>query len=677
MNRMLVGLAIGVLIATGASAVSVDSATAAPGNVLILASTVTGGAGSIEADEVSAQGLTPVVVDDATWTAMSAADFASFRAIVLGDPTCSEAVPAAAEANVRTWGPVVNGNVLINGTDPVFHRGQGGEKLTRKAIDFAVADAGKTGLYISLSCYYHDRPAKTAVPVLDALRPGAFTVTGVGCYDDAHIVATHPALDGLTDADLSGWGCSVHEAFDSWPADFTVLAMAKDFGAAFTASDGSVGTPYILASGQGLRSFPLSVTPSRGEAGIGTTYTVTATLLDAATHAPVPGKILRASAVDSGGGVAVATVLQCSTSLCASDATGEVAFSYSSNSVGDDVITVWQDADVDDRIDPGEAQVRALVTWTKGSALKWLALGDSYSAGVGGAPAPSDDEPANTACRTHEKQSYSGQARTAAEASGHQVVFQFAACMNAVTSDILTRSQAGTDQFAQIEYVKAIKPDIVTLTVGGNDIRFPSIATGCVINSVVPWLVGCGVDSDAMKLADQQKGERDSWDGLYDRLVKTYVAVRKAQPPSGHLYVSSYPVPFAGIKDWRLSAIALNCHTFSWQETRLANAMAVRLGDTIYQATRAANKQLGKTGNVHFVDWRPHVTTQRINGRDQRVAYDSAGLCTDKKQKVWTMNGLLLIPPTGYDLHDSFHPTKVGYAEGAKQLTRELRRYSW
>src|SRR5205085_12558488 len=105
---------------------------------------------------------------------------------------------------------------------------------------------GKTGAFISLSCYYHGTAANTPVPLLDGLGAGPFTVTGVGCFNDAHIVATSDALTGLTDATLSNWSCSVHEAFDSWPTlAFDVLAIAKGTPTVvYTAPDGTAGTPY-------------------------------------------------------------------------------------------------------------------------------------------------------------------------------------------------------------------------------------------------------------------------------------------------------------------------------------------------------------------------------------------------------------------------------------------------
>jgi hypothetical protein len=67
------------------------------------------------------------------------------------------------------------------------------------------------------------------------------------------IVLGHPTLAGLNDVVLSHWGCSSHEVFDSWPSTYLVLAIEEDVpGGTYTAADGSVGGPYILARGDGL-----------------------------------------------------------------------------------------------------------------------------------------------------------------------------------------------------------------------------------------------------------------------------------------------------------------------------------------------------------------------------------------------------------------------------------------
>ncbi|MGB5145688.1 MAG: hypothetical protein WBN86_01025 [Porticoccaceae bacterium] len=229
-------------------------ATPAPdGNSVLILSTTNGS--SKYSAEATAQGFTPVVVDATTWASYSTADFASFRAIILGDPTCggSPSVVAAAQSNTA-WGTAVTlGPKLIIGTDEALHS-QGAQLIT-SGLGFVTSDAAHTGIYISLSCYYAGDPSGTPVPVLDPL--GTFTVEAAtgGCYDDAHIVASHPALTGLTDASLSNWGCSVHEVFNSFPSGtFIPLAIARNQTGTgeMTFGDGTSGIPYILASGAGI-----------------------------------------------------------------------------------------------------------------------------------------------------------------------------------------------------------------------------------------------------------------------------------------------------------------------------------------------------------------------------------------------------------------------------------------
>lgn len=217
------------------------TADAAAGQILILDTTVSGGTNSLEAKEIGTlAGKSAVLVTVAQWGSMTTADFASYDAIVLGDPHCRSGTSAiaAAMANKNVWGPAVTGNVILIGTDTEWHAsfGDGNRELvTKKGIAFAADVAGKTGAFITLSCYYHGTAANTPVPLLDTLSSfGNFTMRGVGCFNNAHIVATHPALTGITDAILSNWSCSVHEAFDAWPADYQVLAIAMGIGASLT-----------------------------------------------------------------------------------------------------------------------------------------------------------------------------------------------------------------------------------------------------------------------------------------------------------------------------------------------------------------------------------------------------------------------------------------------------------
>jgi len=239
---------------------SITLAAPAPdaNSVLILGTTDGGGSFSAEA---TAQGFTTVVVSAGDWATYTQADFETFRAIILGDPTCvnNTGPIAAAEANRSLWsaavgGPASDNPKLIIGTDEDFHIGLGGAQLITSGIEFVTSSAGLTGLYVSLSCYYDGVADDTPVTVLDEF--GSFGAGKTGsCFDDAHIVASHPALDGLTDGSLSNWLCSVHNVFNSYPAaNFVPLAIAEDApgSGSMDFPDGSTGIPYILASGEGV-----------------------------------------------------------------------------------------------------------------------------------------------------------------------------------------------------------------------------------------------------------------------------------------------------------------------------------------------------------------------------------------------------------------------------------------
>jgi hypothetical protein len=355
----VVTIAVSVLL-VGAVGGVISPAHAAAEQVLILGSSVTGGESSVEAAEVTAQGLTPVVVDDATWESMAPSQFATYRAIVIGDPTCSETPPAVAVSTASVWGHVVSGNTIIIGTDPVFH---GKTQFVNQAIDFVLAGkSGTTGAYLDLSCNYDNQPTTTDATMLDGIRGvGAFTVHTASCYNTAHIVATHPAFAGLTDDYMSGWSCSVHEVLDSWPGDFQVLAIAKDLNSTYTASDGTVGAPYVLASGSGLHSFPLSIDPLTQNQTVGAAATVTARLLDASTGLPVAGTAISLRVED---GPNTGIVGTCSSSGCLTDSNGEVKWSYDGDTTGTDTVQAWLDQNGDHVPSVGEPQTTAAVTWS-------------------------------------------------------------------------------------------------------------------------------------------------------------------------------------------------------------------------------------------------------------------------------------------------------------------------
>jgi len=284
-----------VLIAGGsASAFGSRAALAATApKALILADSVTvpgpapaTSTESIEQYEAQQDGFTVTSVTGAQWDTMTAAQFAQYQVLIIGDPTCQGTNSfAAAVTNETTWEPVVmksGGNKVLIGTDPTYHYSNNSApnaaKLEGNGIAFAGKVAGATGAYVDLTCAYDDSVANTPVPLLDGLSThGAkqFTVIGEGqlsaCATGVNIVALTGPTTGLTDADLSGWDCSVHEAFQKFPADYTPLALAPAaslFPSSYCADDVGTkalvcGAPYIMVSGGGVVvKSEISLTPA-------------------------------------------------------------------------------------------------------------------------------------------------------------------------------------------------------------------------------------------------------------------------------------------------------------------------------------------------------------------------------------------------------------------------------
>src|ERR1039458_9954991 len=98
-------------------------AGAQSGTVLILSTSVNGGTSSPEAEAATADGYTVTVASPSTWDSLTEANFASYSAIVIGDPSngsCATTVPSDALSTAATWGPAVTGNVAVVGTAPEY-----------------------------------------------------------------------------------------------------------------------------------------------------------------------------------------------------------------------------------------------------------------------------------------------------------------------------------------------------------------------------------------------------------------------------------------------------------------------------------------------------------------------------------------------------------------------------
>ncbi|KAF2796668.1 hypothetical protein K505DRAFT_237150, partial [Melanomma pulvis-pyrius CBS 109.77] len=210
-----------------------------------------------EYDEAVALGISTKTVTEAEWAAMTTADFAKFKALVIPDPRCGSVSSVKfLEDSKDVWSPAITGNIILIGMVVMFQALE--DTLIDNSIKFAAAGttpAGvpQTGLYYALSCYYESEES-AKVEALSWF--GDFTVRGnLDCYNKVHLVAESTAMDSLDDESLSGWSCSVHEAFASYPSvgtnGFQALAIAQDIlgVGSQTFGDGTRGLPYIISRG--------------------------------------------------------------------------------------------------------------------------------------------------------------------------------------------------------------------------------------------------------------------------------------------------------------------------------------------------------------------------------------------------------------------------------------------
>jgi hypothetical protein len=354
--RALAALTAAATVGLLASLGSTPAAAANP-KALILGSTVspcsatTGCPQSLEEEQAAADGFDVTVVDDSTWDAMTAADFAAYQVLIIGDPTCGNTVDGAAATNTAVWQPVVmasGGNKVIIGTDPVYHHyaHPGATTLIKNGIAFAGAVPGATGAYVDISCDSSFTNSSTPFSFLDGLTTqaaGSFTTEYAPCFGAISIVAQSGPTTGLHDTDLSDWFCSVHQDFKTWASDYTPLAIATDAATkTYCANDVDTGAlacgaPYILVSGSGVVvTSSISLTPATATNPLGASHTVTATIKDSSST-PVPGKTVTFSVVSGPDTGASGT---CVPVTCVTDSNGQTTFTYTNNgTAGTDTIS--------------------------------------------------------------------------------------------------------------------------------------------------------------------------------------------------------------------------------------------------------------------------------------------------------------------------------------------------
>jgi hypothetical protein len=338
-------VAVLALFAVSAQAASAKTA-------LINASSVSGGLSSQEARIAQNLGYSVTLMTDVQWAVTSQTTFGSYDLLIVGDPACGS-TPTGVMTSRNAWGPVVlgtaggrtaAGNRIVVGTDPVFH--DGGDftspnargTVIRTGIAWAGKQPGTTGMYFATSC-----GGAASVPALQSMSAGtgAWTEQPPPCGGAASLIASNPSFNDLTSASLQGWGCSVHEAYPTFPSDWSALAVATDTATKPTCGVDpathatACGQAYVLIAGSGIvvTSGSIALSPTDHTSPTGSDHTVTANVTSGSS--PLVGQTVSFSVTGQNAGVSGT----CAPVTCKSDSTGHVSFTYhDANGAGDDTI---------------------------------------------------------------------------------------------------------------------------------------------------------------------------------------------------------------------------------------------------------------------------------------------------------------------------------------------------
>jgi len=168
------------------------------------------------------------------------------------------------------------------------------------------------------------------------------------------------------------------------------------------------------------------------------------------------------------------------------------------------------------------------------SSFRIVALGDSYISGEGTRGYfPGTDEPGGARNLCHRGR----RAYPYLLAERLQASLVFVACSGAETQEVLAAGQyprSGDDVYGarpQVEVLREVEdPDVVLVSIGGNDAGFVEIGTQCA----VPGLPDCR--------RFEQRWLRRLEAEVYPALVRTYTAVREAAPDAD-VFAITYPNP--------------------------------------------------------------------------------------------------------------------------------------
>lgn len=207
------------------------------------------------------------------------------------------------------------------------------------------------------------------------------------------------------------------------------------------------------------------------------------------------------------------------------------------------------------------------------AADRYVALGDSYSSGVG-----AQNPNLSLSCM---RSTDAYPPLVAAQRPNTQLVFP--ACGGAKTDDVLSSQ------------VNSLTTDtkLVSITIGGNDIGFADLIVSCTFGN-------CSSQLDAARTRVQTE--------LPPKLDRTYAAIR-ARSPSARVAVLGYPRLYRS----DLFGGCLNATLITYTERQKANALADTLRDVIRARATAAGFTF-KDAIPQFAGHEVCTSTPYVNG---------------------------------------------------------------
>jgi len=236
------------------------------------------------------------------------------------------------------------------------------------------------------------------------------------------------------------------------------------------------------------------------------------------------------------------------------------------------------------------------------AADRYVALGDSFSSGVG-----TGSYTLSSSCK---RSVYAYPYLLAQQRANTSL--SFVACSGATTNDLLS---------SQISALDSAPTNIVTVTVGGNDIGFSGLIYQCTVADCSPAL-------------DSTRASLESVLGA--RLDNVYATIRAHAAPGAKIVVLGYPHEFS-------SSSCFGSFGVTATERTKANQLADALDAVI--ATHVANAGLGFTYKSALSTFVNHA------------------VCSSTP---W-LNGLNL-----FNTSESYHPNKAGHSSGYLPLVRAV-----